>query len=276
MDNEKYFPYPGGVIIDFEGLDCSFKETNAKALVERMNKRFNYNPVVFQSFPRYGNEICKPIEKWLQGKYDRGVLMNHPQAIDTLYSIDRFDYWYSYIDNYSVINMASFKNTMRSFLFIFDRYTISNAIYNPMYGDMPTIDDFTFDNKVFAIPNPDIVIWMRMKNFEAFKIILQNKKDKDRNESDIEFIKKVWDRSEYAIENKLFEKAGIHLIVIDCLDECTPEDYNETLVRTSEEYVSNQVRKLGYRIKGKDELENEIWNKVTNYFIENYKNLEGK
>lgn len=267
--SEKELQYPGGTIIDFEGLDCSFKETNARAFTEKIVNMFPTCPTLYESFPRYDKESSKFVQKWLNGSYDRQVLMNHPEAVDSFYSIDRFDFWHSFQGDYPITTHTFYR--MRMFMFIFDRYNISNAIYNPMSGDMPSVEDFTFDNRVYAIPQPDVVVWMRMPSFDAFKAILAEKKNKDKNESDMEFIKKVWERSEYAIENNLFEQAGIHLITVDCLEEYPVELYKNQImsdkcfsVASTEEY---NVHMCGYRIKSKEELANEVWEKVTSYLI---------
>lgn len=224
-------------IIAFEGLDCSFKETNYKAFVSRLKYIENEHPEVVihtEAFPRYGQWASKPSEAWLRGELDRSVLMNKPQAVCSLYAIDRFDYWYN-TNNGAIKNLS---DEGRLHYFVFDRYIFSNPIYNPMYPNEVNIKDFTFEKDVFNIPMPDIIVWMRMRDFNVLKQLLAAKENKDQNEMDFEFLKKVWLRSEAVIDNPvLFRELGIKLIVVDCLNE-------------------------DGSIKSKEELRNYIWEQV--------------
>ena len=151
--------------------------------------------------------------------------MKFPRAIDSLYSIDRFFYWYEKFDDGS----RRIDNLNNNSMFIFDRYNSSNAIYNPIYGDMPTIEDFCFDKDTFNIPNPDIVVWMRMHNFDTLLQIISNKKNRDQNEMDIDFLHNVWERSEYAIFENLFQRSGSELVIVECLDRSCNIKSKETL-----------------------------------------------
>ena len=220
MPNKNY------TIIAFEGLDCSFKETNYKSFVnhlKEMRDPSGFN-IITESFPRYTHPSCYSVEQWLGNNYDRNILKSHPMAVDSLYSIDRFDFWY-YKDNsgditdYRWIDIVDGKHgTDRFTYFIFDRYNLSNTIYNQIYSGID-IRDFTFDNDVYAIPNPDIIIWMRMRSFDTLLNLLAEKKNKDANELDIDFLRGVWERSEQIIHSNIFNELGIKLIVVDCLNE---------------------------------------------------------
>ena len=232
------------IIIAFEGLDCSFKETNFKAFVKHLRdiKDASEFSIITESFPRYEHPACYHVEKWLGNNYDRNVLKEHPTAVDSLYSMDRFDYWYyksndGDITDYRWIDIVDGKrSTDRFTYFVFDRYNLSNTIYNPIY---PGIDirDFTFDNDTFAIPNPDIIVWMRMRSFDVLCELLAEKKNKDANELDIEFLRSVWERSEAIIKSNIFDKLGIKLIIADCLDE----DLNIRSRDEIHEYIWKQV-----------------------------------
>lgn len=213
-------------IISLEGLDCSFKETNYKMLVDNLrtiNNLLNRRKIHTESFPRYGHWSAMGVEKWLDGSFDRNVLKQHPKAIDSMYSIDRFSYWYEKITDpntgisYRRIDLL---NNGKNNIFVFDRYNLSNAIYNPIYPECVHIEDLLFDKETFAIPNPDIVIWMRMNNFDTLASLISKKENKDANELDLEFLRSVWERSEKVINSKcLFKSLGINLIVIECLND---------------------------------------------------------
>lgn len=230
-------PFPKGMIIAFEGLDCSFKETNYKAFCNRLRKKFNNELIMTESFPRYGNKSAYALEQWLNGKYDRDHLLSYPLARSSFYSIDRFDYWFLENED-GRRNIDLYKN--KSTCFVFDRYNFSNSLYNPKFStisNVPSLDDFRFDSKTFGIPNPTIVVWMRIKNFDVFVDIVSKKEKKDKNELDINFLKETWDRSEVMLALNYGEELGVKIIPIECLDE------NDN-------------------IKSKEELEEEIWRSV--------------
>ena len=83
-----------GIIIAFEGVDCSFKETNYNEFVKRIKAEYGEDKIFTESFPRYGNESAVGVEKWLQGKFDRDHLIKYPLAVNSLYSMDRLSYWF--------------------------------------------------------------------------------------------------------------------------------------------------------------------------------------
>lgn len=208
--------YKRNAIIAFEGLDCSFKETNHKAFVNRLMRTRDESiyKIHTESFPRYDNPISEPLKQWLNGTLARPVLMERPKAVCNLYAIDRFSYWY----DTNTLNCNLLHTDNKEFhYFIFDRYGSSNAIYNPIYKD--NFDNIVYDYREWLIPLPDVVVWMRMRDFDTLARLLGEKKDKDKNEMDLDFLKKVWDKSEEIIHSDAFTKANIDLIVIDCLDE---------------------------------------------------------
>ena len=207
-------------IIAFEGLDCSFKETNYNAFLShlRMDNKSSNISIHSESFPRYGHWACKGVEKWLDGTFDRTMLKSHPRAVDSLYSIDRMEYWYGAKgDGSRRINFLEDNSKFR--YFVFDRYNLSNTIYNPIHPGEVHIEDFTFDSDNFAIPNPDVIIWMRMNDFDVLSGLLAKKDNKDKNELDTEFLRRVWERSEEIIRSDIFDKLGIKLVVVECLNE---------------------------------------------------------
>lgn len=236
-------------IIAFEGLDCSFKETNHRAFVERLQNWYIEFPNVSihtESFPRYRNEASVFLKKWLGSKFDRSMMKNNPKIVDTFYSLDRFCYWYEkeYTaqiwndDLHCSFTRINYLNSDDKFrFFVFDRYNFSNTIYNPIHPGEVHIEDFVFDHDNFNIPNPDIIVWMRMRDFDTFLNILAKKEGKDANEMDIEFLRGVWERSEQLIHSDIFDKIGIKLVVIDALNEDNT-------------------------IKTKEEIEDKIWENV--------------
>ncbi len=206
-----------GLIIAFEGLDCSFKETNYIKFINRISSDMPDQDIITASFPRYQEDSSIFLKKWLNNEYDRELLSKKPLAINSCYALDRLDFWMGKNN----IFRRSMMNYRDRFCFIFDRYSYSNSIYNPMYpNQMPNINDFKFDNDTFGIPYPDIVVWMRMKNFGVLLDLISQKKDKDKNELDTAFLEMVWNRSEYMIKHNWFEEdLPTSFITIDCLND---------------------------------------------------------
>ena len=234
--------FPGGMIISFEGLDCSFKETNCKAFYKRLSESIDNDKkhVFFDSFPRYDKRSSFFVKKWLKGEYDRDYLRKYPYAINSFYSIDRLDYWFEEIEfddlkNNRLYFYNRFRQTEEA-CFIFDRYNFSNAIYNPK-NKRPSVKDFTFDYLNFGIPQPDIVVWMRMRDFNVLEDLVKGKRNKDKNEKDISFLKSAWKSSEFILKYNHPKDVGVHMVVIECLDQ-------------------------NGNIRSKEDIENDVWNKV--------------
>lgn len=205
-----------GRIIAFEGLDNSFKETNYKTFAARLRYEADVE-IITESFPRYGTQPALMLEKWLDGSLDRDHMKSHPIATCNLYCADRLAYWYESVHGMQR-NIDKLKN--KESVFLFDRYSSSNAIYNPMKDqNNVSVEDLLYDEKVYGIPTPDIVVWMRMKSFDVLRQLIAEKANKDLNELDTSFIQGVWERSERAIQTNVFASAGIDLIVIDVLNE---------------------------------------------------------
>ena len=203
-------------IIAFEGLDCSFKETNCREFYRRFAEMYVFRDVRTESFPRYSEPNATYfINRWLNGTYERHFLRQYPKAIDSMYSLDRFDYWFA-PDQFNRARIEA------EATFIFDRYNFSNAIYNPINGEEPTVEDYVFDRDTFGIPNPDIIVWMRMRSFKVLSQLIAKKKNKDRNELDMTYLKMIHTRSEHVVHSHFFEKnpeIGVSkFVVVDCLD----------------------------------------------------------
>lgn len=170
-----------GKIIEFEGLDVSFKETNAKALADYLRKK-GYRVSVI-SFPRYNTESSYFVQKMLDGYY--GTVK--PEVIHKMYALDRFDY----------IKMNNVESRLESGeWFIFDRYVGSSMLYqtaeiedNKKRIEMQDkIADYEYE--VLGIPKPDLVIAM----YSTLDLIVQKISEKDKTdafERNTKFMRKV-------------------------------------------------------------------------------------
>lgn len=170
-----------GKIIEFEGLDVSFKETNAKALAEYLRKK-GYTVSVI-SFPRYNTEASYFVQKMLDGSY--GYVK--PEAIHKMYALDRFDY----------IKMNNVESRLESGeWFIFDRYVGSSMLYQTADIEdskkrIEMQDEIAnYEYEVLGIPKPDLVIAM----YSTLDLIVQKISEKDKTdefERNIKFMRQV-------------------------------------------------------------------------------------
>lgn len=247
--------FPKGLIISFEGLDCCFKETNYTTFLERMHSYFNEtidtNSCIYrESFPRYGNPICYPIDCWLKGKWDRNYIGKAKTALSSLYAIDRMDYWHKTSEymqyRYGVSTMFEYmKKYKNSTCFVFDRYTMSNIFYNSLSNPI-TEEEISYEQDHYVVPNPDIMVWLRASKFEFIAKNLAAKKNKDENELDLSFLRGVWERSENIMNNYLykFENCGIYPIVITVNEEDLTARYWDDIADEIDVKVYNKIYDL--------------------------------
>ena len=170
-----------GKIIEFEGLDVSFKETNAKALADYLRKKGYMVSVI--SFPRYNAESSYFVQKLLDGSY--GYVK--PEAIHKMYALDRFDY----------IKMNNVESRLESGeWFIFDRYVGSSMLYQTADIEdskkrIEMQDEIAnYEYEVLGIPKPDLVIAM----YSTLDLIIQKISEKDKTdefERNIKFMRQV-------------------------------------------------------------------------------------
>lgn len=170
-----------GKIIEFEGLDVSFKETNAKALADYLRKKGYMVSVI--SFPRYNAESSYFVQKMLDGYY--GYVK--PEVIHKMYALDRYDY----------IKMNNVESRLESGeWFIFDRYVGSSMLYQTADIEdskkrIEMQDEIAnYEYEVLGIPKPDLVIAM----YSTLDLIVQKISEKDKTdefERNIKFMRQV-------------------------------------------------------------------------------------
>ena len=88
---------PFKYMVTFEGTDCSFKETNAKQLVDYIQNELGYKAKLF-SFPNYESDSSYLLRNYF--KNTRHMKQLSPEKISTLYALDFYDSWYNKIKEY--------------------------------------------------------------------------------------------------------------------------------------------------------------------------------
>lgn len=183
-----------GKIIAFEGLDCCFKETQSKMLLYDLKALYQGNPtVIINDFPRYTSLTGQVIYNMLHNQY--GDINKLPiQLIGDIYSIDRaIEYYTKMKQEYEEFDT----------IYILDRWTYSNCIYQVAREyDLNSKDPYLLTNihnsfisymmkefNMYKLPRPDITFHMDM-SIECMKKLLVEKKNKDINELNIDFLTK--------------------------------------------------------------------------------------
>jgi len=216
-----------GKLIVIEGAcDGIGKSTQLNMLVDHLLK--DGLEVSFWHFPSYSTYHGVPVEKFLKGVY--GLPNNlSPYFVNGLYAMDRAIAWHEKLEK--LYNKGN--------IILLDRYTTSSLIYQSAYIEdydskakfIDYVCDFEY-NKL-GIKKPDNVIFLDA----PFHLIMKLKNDRLENdgvdndvyERDKELMFKVYVSSQYVSTYLSFDK-------INCVN--------------------------GYNFKTKEEIHEEIYNKV--------------
>ena len=183
----KLKPEPGerGKIIVLEGIDCSFKETQSKMLLDLLTNIGIKTTLI--GFPTYDDESSVFVRRFLNGDYGDEV---STELICTFYALNRYD----------TFNRENIMNRLeQGEWFIFDRYTYSNVIHQcaryEEYYDREDLEEYIYDMefKALGLPEPDLVIYLYSMNFDLVVDTLSKKKNKDKNELDVSYLRKCND-----------------------------------------------------------------------------------
>ncbi len=173
-----------GKLIVIEGLDGSGKATQTALLYESM--RAQGDNVFTLSFPCYDDESSALVRMYLGGEFGEKPGDVNGYAASVFFAVDRY---------------ASFKkNWQRDYaaggLFLCDRYTTSNAVYQA--GKLPRERWenylewlFDFEYNKMGIPKPDVVFYLDISP-ETSRALTEKRyggdeSRKDIHERDIEF-----------------------------------------------------------------------------------------
>jgi dTMP kinase len=158
----------GGLLIVFEGLDQSGKQTQAELLRERL-KSEGYR-VRLLSFPDYGTSIGEEIARALQGERDYG-----PEVMQLLYVANRYER-----------REEMLQWLEGGLILICDRYVASSVAYGEAHG----LDAAWLVDMQQYLPPPDITFLLDI----APEIAARRKTtDRDRYERDLALLERVRD-----------------------------------------------------------------------------------
>lgn len=181
-----------GKFIVFEGLDCSFKETNSNKLYEYIKKTYPEINMKIVHFPRYGEPACCMVEKYLNGECKNELTTTFMKSLPFLF--DMVDYFIT----------EGNKHLANKGWIIADRYWYSNIFYRgaencPPIEDIPMMRSTMYNifdelNKITSkmmLPSPDFVFLMK-SHFRTVKEKLESKTTNlDEHTKNLDYIKNV-------------------------------------------------------------------------------------
>lgn len=159
-----------GMLIAFEGLDQSGKETQAQQLRERL--RGAGHKVRFLSFPDYGTSIGEEIARALQGEREYG-----PDVMQLLFVANRHER-----------REAILEWIGGGLILLCDRYRASSIAY----GEAQGLDTAWLQEIQSLLPLADLTIYIDISPATAAK---RKAHDRDRFERDLALLDRV--RSSY-------------------------------------------------------------------------------
>lgn len=200
-----------GKLIVIEGLDGSGKATQSKLLVDALKGRgINCEPL---SFPCYDDDSSALVRMYLNGRFGERPDDVNCYAASVFYSVDRYA---SFMSRWS-------KGYKDGTVFVADRYTTSNAVYQTSKLPKEKWDEFLdwlydFEYNKLGIPKPDAVIYLDVSPEASEKLMekryLGDMTKKDIHEKDIEYQRKSREAARYCAA-----KQGWQTIICDQNDE---------------------------------------------------------
>ena len=157
-----------GIIISFEGIDASGKNTQSRLLYDWLNTRFHAK-AEYLSFPDYSTSTGQEIRNFLHGKREYNLEARH-----LLYSANRYE----------------LKETIEKWLYekkiiVINRYCESNLAYGAANG-LPLS---WLEQVESRMPQANYIVYLMI----APEISRTRRTNRDRYEEDSAFLKRVSD-----------------------------------------------------------------------------------
>lgn len=220
--------YMLGKIFVVDGCDSSGKETQARALYERLLAE-GYK-VRFLSFPNYNSDASALVKMYLKGDFGDNADDVDSYVASSFYAVDRY---------------ASYMTDWKAFyqdggILICDRYTTSNMVHQASKIDdlkekevfLDWLSDLEYG--IYKLPIPNEIIFLDMPPDFAQKLMADRKNKitgeskKDIHEKDFDYLKRSYHNALY-VANKF----NWHTV------NCTIDDRIKPI-----EEISNEIYKL--------------------------------
>lgn len=172
-----------GMILAFEGLDGSGKETQTKLLEERLKN--DGIKVLRIDFPNYQSKYSLFVKEYLNGKFDKEM---NPYVISTFFALDRLGIYET--------KMKTYLN--EGYVIICDRYVYSNLIYQGCkFDNLEEREKFfdwilNFEYNMCNLLKEEITFFMDVPINISLEII-RSRGEKDIYEKDKEFLIKSYE-----------------------------------------------------------------------------------
>ncbi len=184
-----------GRLIVIEGVDGSGKETQTKALYERL--KADGEDIIKISYPRYDKESSALVKMYLRGDFGSDPEAISPYIASTFYAVDRY---------------ASYKEDYEEFykeggMVLVDRYTTSNMVHQASkIMDAQERERFlewlwNYEFQLYGLPVPDLVFFLDipMEINQGLREGRLNKstgeEEQDIHELDGEYLKKSYENA---------------------------------------------------------------------------------
>jgi dTMP kinase len=157
---------PKGLLIAFEGLDQSGKQTQAERLRDRLVEHGRL--VRLLSFPAYDTPIGEEIGRGLRGDHEYG-----PDVMQLLYVANRYE-----------LKPEIDRELARGTILICDRYLASSIVYGDAFG----LDPVWLRDMQQYLPQPDLTFLLDI----APEVSARRKTtDRDKYERDLDLLGRV-------------------------------------------------------------------------------------
>lgn len=201
-------------LIVIEGTDGSGKKTQSQILYDRLKEK--YKNVFLISFPNYGSEGCKLVEKYLKGEIDPDPNKVNCYIASTFYAIDRYMYFKE-------------NDFPADSILICDRYVTSNLIHqmakineHKWFPFSSWLNDLEYHK--YGIPMPTLELYLYLEPETSIKLV-ESRYNGDDSKKDIheniEFLKQSTKPIQSFMEGNAYSRAifGQAFRVIKCEDE---------------------------------------------------------
>ena len=192
-----------GKLIVIEGLDGSGKGTQAQLLTKHLASSSQQmdgrqKKVRKVSFPDYESDSSALVKMYLAGEFGQKPGDVNAYAASSFYAVDRYA---SYKKNW--------EEEYRAGVVIADRYTTSNAIHQCSKLDENQWDGFLewlfdFEYKKLGIPEPDVVVYLRVDPVVSQELLKSryagDMTREDIHEKDREYLNRCQKAADYCAE----------------------------------------------------------------------------
>lgn len=149
------------MIIDFEGIDGTFKNTNACKLQDYIEDNYTSNVIVV-SFPNYGGESSYLLREYFSNNIKKQELSE--EMVSNLFMLDMYDSYYKEIEKFY----------KKNYIIIFDRYWYSNIYYQ---GTKRSVSDCVSNSA--AATDKERLVNFKEPIYREFEDIINNINEKN-------------------------------------------------------------------------------------------------